>query len=122
VSYPLALVSIAGLREEKERVGFGLWKWTYPVQVLFGDRGSPNDPPKGPPYEAWRDALLAGLEAATSLPGVGGFFDVSAEPGGSLTGQGRGRTEPGQTADPLGPAWLKVAGLLTVRVEVIREG
>lgn len=122
VVYPLALVTIAGLIERKERIAFGTWKWTYPVLVLFADRGAPQDPNQQPPYAAWRDILEESLETATSLTGVDGFHDVSCEPGGNVTGIARGRTEPGQTADPLGPAWLKVAGAMTVQVEVIREG
>lgn len=122
VSYPLCLVSIAGMMEQKERVGFGLWKWTYPVLALWSLRGSPTDPDSKVPYEAWRDQLITTLETTRELPGVDGFFDISAEPGGNVTGLGRGRTEPGQTSDPLGPAWLKVAGSVTVQVEVIREG
>jgi hypothetical protein len=115
-------VAVAGLIERKERIAFDTWKWTYPVLVLFSDRGAPQDPAKKAPYAAWRDSLEEALETARSLPGVEGLHDVTCEPGGNVTGISRGRTEPGQTADPLGPAWLKVAGSMTVQVDVIREG
>lgn len=122
VSYPLCLVSIAGLTETRERVGFGLWQWTYPVLVLFALREAPQDPASLAPYAAWRGALETALEEATELPGLPDLFDVACEPAGNVLGSARGRGDPGGGGDTFGPAWLKVAGSLLANVSVLREG
>jgi hypothetical protein len=119
ITYPCVVVSVAGFVEEKERLAFGAWQWTFPVLVLFAHRGDPKDPGEEAPYFTWRDLLSAKLEELQELPGVDGFHDIEVQPGGNVTGSARGRTEPGQTTDPLGPAWLKVAGALTARVKVV---
>lgn len=122
ITYPCVLVSIAGLIEESERIAFDTWQWTYPVLVQMLRRGDPKDPGEQGPYLLWRDAITTALEETMALPGIDGFVDVEVRAGGNVTGSARGRTEPGQTADPLGPAWLKVAGSLTARVQLVVEG
>jgi hypothetical protein len=121
ITYPCCVVSIAGLIEEKERIAFGMWLWTYPVLVLFAHRGDAKDPAEQPVYMAWRDPIEHALEEAQTLPGVQDFHDIEVQVGGSVSGIARGRTEPGQTADPAGPAWLKVAGGMVARVQVLRS-
>lgn len=121
ITYPAVVVSIAGQLERRERWGFGLWLWTYPVLVLFSLRGDAKDPALVPVYEGWRGSIERALEEAAGLPGVAGFFDVEVQVGGHVTGIARGRTEPGQTADPMGPAWLKAAGSMVAEVQVLRE-
>jgi hypothetical protein len=120
IVYPCILISSAGMVEDRERLAFGRWLWTFPVlvQVLF--RGHPSDPDKKAPYYGWRDTITKALEEATTLPGVTDFHDVEVEPGGNVTGLSRARTEPGQTSDPLGPAGFKVAGSLVARVKILR--
>jgi hypothetical protein len=122
VKYPLALCSIAGMPEERERISFAERLWSFPVLVLFARRGDPADDRETGPYLAMRDRGAKALDDVIEMPEVPGFFDCHVEHQQSITSMARGRTEPGQTGDPLGPAWLKVAGSVVAWVDVIRPG
>jgi hypothetical protein len=124
---PAVFVSIAGLVEYVEPFDMGKtaarYRYEYPHLVLALKRGDGRDPRERIPYLAARDVLMrpdpSGLQG-WKPPGVEGVLRARVEMGGTLTGAVRARTEPGQTTDPAGPAWLKVAGSLIIWVPVIR--
>lgn len=125
VSLPAVEITLAGLTEKYRWWSTDAQLWEYPVGVLVLFRGDPKDPAKEAPYLGWRDAIATRLvgwkpakDGPTPLPGL---LRVRVEMGGNISAGFRGRSEPGQVRDPLGPAWLKVAGGLIATFEVVRD-
>jgi hypothetical protein len=125
LEYPHVIVSVAGLLERTEPFDLGKtaarFRTTWPVLVLTERRGDVKDQAMRTPHLEWRGILLASdpLGLQGWRPSIVNALRASVEPGANLSGLVRARTEPGQTSDPQGPAWLKIAGALVVWVPTI---
>lgn len=125
LTYPHVVCSIAGLTERTEPFDLGTqyprFKTTWPVLVLSERRGDVKDQREREPHLEWRGILLSASPTGLQgwRPPVANALRASVEPGANLSGMVRARTEPGQTSDPQGPAWLKIAGALVVWVPTI---
>jgi hypothetical protein len=119
VTLPCVELTLAGLMESWKWYTTDHLLWTYPVGLLVLFRGDPGDPTKEGPYLLWRDQIASALPPWK--PQLEGIHRVRVEPAGNVTGGFRARAEPGQVRDPLGPAWLKVAGALVVTFEIVKK-
>lgn len=118
ITLPCIELTLAGLVETWKWWSTDRITWYYPVGLLILFRGDPVDPAREAPYLDWRDQLVQILPPWK--PALAGAHRVRVDPAGNVTGGFRARGEPGQVRDPLGPAWLKVAGSLVVTFEIIK--
>lgn len=119
ITLPAVELTLSGLQETWKWWTTDHILWTYPVGLLILFRGDPADPTTEAPYLDWRDQIAQTLPPWR--PNLEGLLRVRVDLAGNITGGFRARAEPGQVRDPLGPAWLKVAGALVVHFEVVKQ-
>lgn len=117
-TFPAVELTLAGLQERWKWWTVDHLLWEYPIGLLVLFRGDPKDPTTEAPYLSWRAQIAEALPGWK--PALEGLHRVRVELAGNVTGGFRARGEPGQVRDPLGPAWLKVAGSLVVTFEVTK--